>query len=242
MPVLLLIAFIAGLGSILTPCIWPLLPIVLSNSVSQSIAKPSGTVLGIITSFTIFTLSISFLITLFAFNPEILRKFAALVLLLLGLALVIPALSLRLEAFLSILSAKLPVRTQANDENSFLVGYLTGVVLGLVWSPCAAPILAIVATISATQTVSIAQILVIIVFAVGLAIPLLTLALFGTYLFGRMRFFSQYTGIVQQVFGVITIITAAMIFFNIDRNLQADILDAIPAYSNFLGNIEGLPR
>ncbi|MBI3282791.1 sulfite exporter TauE/SafE family protein [Candidatus Curtissbacteria bacterium] len=242
MPVFVAISFVSGVAAILTPCIWPLLPIVLSTSVSGSRTRPVGAVLGIITSFTIFTLLISFLISLFSFDVEILRKLAAVILLALGLALVVPAISLRLEAFLSILSSKLPIRAGTNTGGGFGGGYLTGLVLGLVWSPCAAPILAIVATISATQTVTFAQILVVLVFAVGLAIPLLLLALFGAYLFSRVRILSQFTGRVQQVFGVIIILTAAMIFFNLDRNLQAAILDAFPAYSNFLGNIEGLTR
>lgn len=237
---LLAISFISGLAAILTPCIWPLLPIVLSTSTSQNSAKPTGTVLGIITSFTIFTLAISFLITLVGLNIEILRKIAALILLSLGLALTIPALTIKLEAFLSILSSKLPVKSQADPKDSFLGGYLTGLILGIVWSPCAAPILAIVATISATQTISVAQILIVITFAIGLSIPLLILALSGSYLFTKTRLLSRYTGRIQQVFGLVTIATAAMIFTNLDRQLQTAILDAFPAYSDFLGKIEGL--
>lgn len=240
MPFLLLISFVSGFAAILTPCIWPLLPIVLSTSISGNSAKPIGIVLGIITSFTIFTLAISFLISLFSLDLEILRKLAAIILFLLGISLIVPALSIKLEAFLSILSSKLPIKSQTNPQSSFLGGYLTGLVLGIVWSPCAVPILAIVAAISATQTVSLVQILIVVVFAIGLAIPLLVLALFGTYLFARVQGFSQYTGRVQQVFGVITIITATMIFFNLDRSLQTKILDIFPAYSDFLAKIEGL--
>lgn len=241
MLIVVLIAFISGLAAILAPCIWPLLPIVLSTATGGNRSKPVGAVLGIVTSFTIFTLTISFLVSLTAFDAEILRKIAAIILLALGLSLVIPALSAYLEIFVSRISSIFSTKTGTiSTANNFLGGYLTGLILGIVWSPCAAPILAIVATISATQTVSLTQIAIVLAFAAGLAIPLLALALGGATLITKSRFLSSYTGRIQQVFGVVVLVTAAMIFFNLDRQLQASILDLFPAYLDFLGKIEGL--
>lgn len=239
MPVLLFVSFVSGFFAILAPCIWPLVPIVLATGASQSRTKPVGAILGIITSFTIFTLTISFLISLFSLDLEILRKLAAIILFLLGISLIVPAISIKLEAFLSILSSKLPIKSQTNPRSSFLGGYLTGLVLGIVWSPCAVPILAIVAAISATQTVTGFQILSVLVFAIGLAIPLLILTVGGSILFSRVRVLSQYTGRIQQVFGAVIILTALMIFFDLDRRLQAAILDLFPGYLQLLARLEG---
>lgn len=241
MPLLLAISFISGLAAILAPCIWPLLPIVLSTATEGNKTKPTGVVLGIITSFTIFTLAVSFLVTLAGFNPEVLRKIASMILLVLGLSLIIPQAAARLEIIVGKISSLISLKTgRPNTANNFLGGYLTGLILGIVWSPCAAPILAIVAAISATQTVSLSQIVTILAFAAGLAVPLLVLTLGGATLIARSRFLSSYTGKIQQIFGVLVVATAAMIFFNLDRQLQAKILDLFPGYLDFLGKIEGL--
>lgn len=241
MLLLISISFIAGLAAILAPCIWPLLPIVLSTATEGNKAKPTGAVLGIITSFTIFTLAISFLVSLAAFNPEILRKIASIILLALGFSLIIPPLAARLEIFIGKISAIFSAKTGSpKTTNNFLGGYLTGLILGVVWSPCAAPILAIVATISASQTISFSQVTTILAFAAGLAIPLLILAQGGATLMAKSRFLSSYTGKIQQIFGVVVVTTAVMIFFNLDRQLQASILDLFPGYLDFLGKIEGL--
>ncbi len=74
-------AFLAGLVTILAPCIWPLLPIVLSSAVGgKDHKRPLGITLGIMSSFTFFTLAISYLVKIFHLDPNILRLFAVVVL------------------------------------------------------------------------------------------------------------------------------------------------------------------
>ncbi|MBF0490833.1 MAG: cytochrome c biogenesis protein DipZ, partial [Candidatus Omnitrophica bacterium] len=65
MTVLLAFSFLAGFVTILAPCIWPLLPIVLSASSGVGKRRPLGITLGVMTSFTVFTLSISYLEKIF---------------------------------------------------------------------------------------------------------------------------------------------------------------------------------
>src|SRR5205807_1502492 len=99
MGVLLGFAFVSGLVTIFAPCIWPLLPIVLSSSSVGGRRKPLGVTLGILISFTVLTLSISYIVTVIPFNPDILRIFAVLVIGFLGLTLLVPRLSGVLESF-----------------------------------------------------------------------------------------------------------------------------------------------
>src|SRR3990167_9598723 len=172
MPAVLLFTFVSGIASPLAPCIWPLLPIILSSTNSKGQSRSIGTVLGIVVSFTIFTIAISFLLSIFAINTEMLRKTSSIILLSLGLVFIIPTLTIKVEGALSRLSSNLPIKPVQGKTDLF-GGFITGFVLGLVWSPCAAPILAIVAAISATQAISFTQILNILSFALGLAIPLL---------------------------------------------------------------------
>ena len=243
MLILLIFAFISGLVTILAPCVWPILPIILSSSSSGGHRKPLGITLGIMASFALFTLTISYIVKIIPFDPEILRLFAVFVIGFLGLALVIPQLTLFLEGFVSKLSSKFaPVSSNPTEQNSgFWSGFITGSSLGLVWSPCAGPILASIATLAATRSVNAQIVLVTLVYVTGIGIPLFIFATIGRNIVTKTKLLSPYTARIQQFFGAVMILTAISIATGYDRVLQAKLLDAVPAYSNFLYKLEGNP-
>ena len=243
MLILLIFAFISGLVTILAPCIWPLLPIILSSSSSGGHRKPLGITLGICLSFALFTLTLSYIVKIIPFDPDVLRLFAVFVIGFLGLALVAPPLTQLLESFVSRLSSRF-VSTSPDpnlQSSGFKSGFITGASLGLVWSPCAGPILATIATLAATQAVNFQIILVTLAYVTGVGVPLFFFATIGANIFQKSRLLSPYTAKIQQIFGVIMILTALSIATGYDRVLQARLLDAIPAYSDFLYKLEGNP-
>lgn len=237
MEILLLFAFISGLITIFAPCIWPLLPIILSASSSGGHRKPLGITLGIVLSFAVITLTISYIVKIIPFDPEVLRYFAVAIIGFLGLSLVIPALSQKLEGAVSRLSGKMGMVSDPK-KTGFWSGFVTGFALGVVWTPCAGPILATIATLAATQSVNLDVILVTVVYVIGVGIPLFIFATAGSALFSRSRFLSKYTGQIQQVFGVIMILTAVSIATGYDKTLQVKLLDAVPSYGNFINQLE----
>ncbi|TXG77924.1 cytochrome c biogenesis protein DipZ [Candidatus Dojkabacteria bacterium] len=238
MPLLLLFAFTSGLITIFAPCIWPLLPLILSTSITGGHRKPLGVVLGIVVSFAILTLSISYIVKIFPFDPNSLRLFAVFVIGFLGLTLLIPALAQKVEGFVSRISGKFASRFASQNSNGFLGGLAIGLTLGIVWTPCAGPILATIATLAATTSVNLGIILVTFAYVSGIAIPLFIFALSGKYLLTKTRAFSKYTGRIQQIFGVIMIITAVLIFTNYDKIIQAKLLNAVPSYEKILTKFE----
>jgi cytochrome c biogenesis protein CcdA/thiol-disulfide isomerase/thioredoxin len=187
-------------------------------------------------SFSIFTLAISTLVRLFHFDPNILRLFAVIVIGFLGLTLIIPALSLITEGLISRLTSLFGQKGQKLG-NDFSSGFVTGVALGIVWSPCAGPILAAIATLAASGQVSINVILVTIFYILGVGIPLFIFAYGGQRIITKTRFISKYTGRIQQFFGVIMLLTALAIYTNYDVYLQTKILDAFPSLSSTLTNV-----
>lgn len=238
MILLLGFAFLAGLVTILAPCIWPLLPIVLSASVTgKSHKRPLGVTLGIMLSFTVFTLAITFLVRIFHLDPNIVRLFAVIVLVFLGLSMIIPALSRLTELWVSRLSGKFG-RTGQSQGSDFGSGFLTGLSLGIVWTPCSGPILASIATLAATGQVSFQVVLVTLAYVTGVGIPLFAFAYGGQRVVGKTRFLSAYTGRVQQVFGVLMLLTALAIYTNYDKVLQLKLLEAFPSYSSALTSFE----
>lgn len=238
MLVLLLFAFLSGLVTIAAPCIWPLLPIILSSSAQGGHRKPLGITVGIILSFAVFTLTLSYIVSIVPLDLDVLRLFAVGIIAFFGFTLVVPQLNQAVEGMVSRLSGKLGGIT-SRQGSGFTSGFITGLALGIVWTPCAGPILATIAALAATQAVTPQIIIVTIVYVIGVGIPLFLFALLGNKLFTKTRMISGYTGRIQQAFGVLMIVMAFLILTNQDKVLQARLLDVFPQYSTFLVNLEG---
>lgn len=234
---LYLFAFLSGLITIFAPCIWPILPIVLSASAQAGRRRPLGISVGLIISFTAATLLLSYVVRSFQLDPDILRWVAVGVIAALGLVLLFPRLSAYMEAAVSRLQNRLGTQAQT-QRTGFSGGLITGFALGFIWTPCAGPILATIVTLASTQAVTAQVIILTLSYTLGVAVPLFILALVGQKLFHYTEKFNRYTGRVQQVFGGVMILTAAMIGTGYDRTLQAKLLDAFPSYSNFVVALE----
>ena len=238
---LLVFSFLAGFITILAPCIWPLLPIVFSASSGGGKRKSLGITLGVMTSFSLFTLFISYLVKIFPIDPNSLRLAATIVIGLLGLSLLIPSLGARFEIFIN--NSLGPLQSRFKKEGSGLgAGLVTGFSLGLVWAPCAGPILATIATLSATQSVNIKVVAITLAYVSGLGIPLFIFSSLSAAWFKKMRQVNKYTGRIQQAFGLIMMVTAILIYTNYDKVIQVKVLNLFPGYSRFLGQFENNDR
>lgn len=238
MILLLVIAFASGLITILAPCIWPLLPIVLSSSLSGGKKKAFGITLGILASFGFFTLTVSYLVSLFKFDPEVLRLVAALVIGFFGVTLALPFLSKILESRVSVLLGKFSGVLNGQNKSGFVGGLTVGLALGLVWTPCAGPILATVATLAATRAVNSGIVFVTLAYLVGVGIPLFLFSIATSAVFGKSTMFNKYTGRIQMLFGIVMILMALAIYTGYDRTLETKLLDLFPSYTSFLTRLE----
>ena len=238
MILLLGFAFLSGLATILAPCIWPVLPIILSQSIAGKGHKRSlGITLGVMLSFTIFTLSVSTLVRIFHFDPNILRLFAVIVIAFLGLTMIIPVLSTKFELVISILSNLFGQNTN-NRQAGFLPGFITGLSLGIIWSPCAGPILATITTLAATGRVNVEVLFVTGAYVAGVGIPLFIFSYAGANLINRAKIVAKYTYRIQQIFGIIMILTAIAIYTNYDQKLQLQLLNTFPQFGTAVTGFE----
>ncbi len=238
MIVLYCVAFISGLFTILAPCIWPLLPIVLADvTQSKSKRRPLGITAGVALSFAFFTLAISALESSIGFSPNVLRKLAVVVLLVIGFSMVVPALSRRMESSISRLAGRFGGMGR-NQRSDFSGGFITGLALGVVWTPCSGPILASVATLAATNKVSLQVIFVTLIYVAGVSIPLFGFAVGGQKLLAKSRRLSKHTARIQIASGVVMILTAVAIYTNYDKTIETKLLNSIPSYSSALTKIE----
>jgi cytochrome c biogenesis protein CcdA/thiol-disulfide isomerase/thioredoxin len=238
MTLLLAFAFLSGLVTILAPCIWPVLPIVLSSSVAgKGNKRPLGITLGIIISFAFLTLTISALVKIFNINLNILRIIAVVIIGFLGLTMIFPKLYERLEILVTKLGNSSGIK-QTKEGNGFWPGFLTGLSLGVVWTPCAGPILATIALLAATGKINLDAVLVTIFYVVGVGVPLFIFAYGGQRIITNLRGVSKYTGRIQRIFGAVMILAAVAIFTNFDQTLQLTLLNNFPILGTTVNGFE----
>lgn len=236
-------AFLAGLVTILAPCIWPVLPIVLSSSIAgqrKERRRPLGITLGIMLSFTVFTLTLPTLARLLHFDANILRILAVIVIALLGLTMLIPALSIRFEQLLSGLTSRFRQRIPGR-KSGFWPGLVTGLSLGIVWTPCAGPVFTAVAVLASTGHVTIDVFFVTFFYVFGIGMPLFVIATGGQRFMARVKGITKYTVHIQRVFGVIMILAAFAIYTNYDQTLQLQLLNTFPQLDGAVNGFENSP-
>src|SRR3989344_461049 len=238
MLLLVAFAFLAGIVTILSPCILPILPIILSSTIGgQNIGKsrPFGVVIGFILSFTFFTLFLSTIVRISGIPADSLRLFSILVIAGFGVSLLIPKFQVFLEKLFSKLSGFMP---SSQNRTGFGGGLLIGLSVGLLWTPCVGPILASVISLAITGTVTFDAFLITLFYSLGTAIPMFFIMLGGQNALRRVPWLFSNLGNIQKIFGVLMILTALAIFFNIDRKFQTFILDKFPNYGTGLTSFE----
>lgn len=234
MLILLLFSFLAGIVTVLSPCILPVLPIVLSGSVGEGKRRPLGIVTGFILSFTFFTLFLATLVSKTGISADALRSLSVIVISLFGISLLFPQLQLWLEKIFSRFANLAPQGT----GDGFKGGLLVGLSLGLLWTPCVGPILASVISLALTGSVSGAAFFITLAYSLGTAIPMLAITYGGRQLLQKVPWLTKNLIKVQQGFGVIMIATGLAIFLNLDRQFQSWILTAFPGYGAGLTQLE----
>jgi cytochrome c-type biogenesis protein len=221
----LVLALLAGVVTIAAPCTLPMLPILLGASVGQtSKARPAMIALGFVMSFSMVALALSAITRVFDFDPNALRTGAAILLLAFGLLMIWPApfefLTARLGG-LSGGSAGLP-------SQGVIGGFLLGTTLGLVWTPCAGPVLGSILTIVATSKDAAWASLQLVVYAIGAAIPMLAIAYGGQAVTTRIRRIARVAPRLQQGFGFVVIAFAIASYFQYDTLIVAWLTSFYP--------------
>jgi cytochrome c biogenesis protein CcdA/thiol-disulfide isomerase/thioredoxin len=242
MLVLSLIGLIGGLITGISPCILPALPVVFlaggaAKRTGESPAtdpaaanagrprrsrRPYAVIAGLVLSFSAFTLLGSALISLLNLPTDILHYAGLVLLVAIGLGMIFGRLGDLLERPF----ARLSVRP-GNPNGG---GFALGLGLGLVYVPCAGPVLTAIAVAGATHRLSLNVVVLTLSFAVGATLPLLGFALAGRQVADRVKAFRTRAPLVRRVRGVVMIVLAVALAFNLADALQR----ALPGYTDSL--------
>jgi cytochrome c biogenesis protein CcdA/thiol-disulfide isomerase/thioredoxin len=230
--VLIGVAVVAGVATFLSPCVLPVLPVVLAASANGGRRRPLGIAIGLAVAFVIFTLTASRLLTALGLPQDLLRNLAVAMLALVGIALLVPAVATQVGRLYHPLAAAAGARL--NDGDGFWSGVGLGAVLSLVWTPCAGPILAAVTVLSAESRVSLELVAVTAAYALGATVPLFVLALLGNRAAAPLAGVRRGGPMLRRAAGAVLLATAVLFTTDIPTQLAA----GAPAYVSSLQHLE----
>ncbi|MBI4004685.1 DUF3179 domain-containing protein [Candidatus Roizmanbacteria bacterium] len=236
MVLLIPIAFISGILTVFSPCVLPILPVVLGSGIGGNTSRVRGVVTGLIISFTLASLLLATVVRVLGIPADTVRILAVILLILFGISLVFPAV---LEPAQTLIERYWRFQPPQGKKSDFLGGLITGTSLGLVWTPCVGPIVATVATLAAISSFSVASVFIAFAYALGTGIPLYFIAKGGAKVAQKLTFIKTENQQIRQVFGIIVLGTALFIWTGADRALQAWILAKLPvAWTQLPTNFE----
>ena len=225
MALLMLFGFIAGAGTALSPCVLPVLPIALSAGATGGRRRPLGIVVGLALSFTFATVALVYVISALGLPDDLLRKLAIGVLLAFGVVLMIPPLAARVEATMSRFAGRAGIAGGGGD--GFWSGTAVGASLGIVYAPCAGPILAGVIVVSSSQTFTVGRLAVALSYGIGSAVVLYFLMLGGRRLTAPL---ARRGAALQITMGAVMVVVALAMAGNYDLKFQNQIASSLPSF------------
>jgi cytochrome c biogenesis protein CcdA len=226
MLLLLGFAFLSGILTILAPCIWPVLPIIFSPSIAgKDYDKPFGIVFGVLLSFAFFTFFLSIVLQYFNIDTIIPKSFGAFVTAFFGLLLITPQLMKKIDIHISRFVRLLAKRN--NWRSTFWDGIITGVCLGIIWSPSAGPIVATISSLTSSDQLFLTIFSVTVMYVIGIGLPLIVIAYAGQRIFSHKKI-SIHSSRIQQGIGVMMILSGVMMYTSIDVLLLQYVQQVFP--------------
>ena len=224
----LLLALFGGLLASLSPCVMPLLPLVVGSAGSRHRFGPVALCAGLVLSFSVLAVTVAFAIKAFSFDPGVIRTAGAMVLLLFGAASLLPATEL-ISRLLAPLASRASAAAAHADQAGLAGNFFVGSLLGAIWSPCAGPTLgSAIGLVTQAETFAQGWVLMF-AFGVGASLPLLAVAYGSRSLFQANRsWLAALAGKAKPIFGVLLIFVALGILSGGDKKLEAAFLRHLP--------------
>ena len=244
---LVLIGFLGGLITGISPCILPVLPVIFfsgaqtartdqpaetgSGGVATAVKpkrsldetlRPYRVIAGLVLSFSLVTLVGTALLSLLHLPQDAIRWAGLVALTAIGLGLIFP----RVEQILEKPFARIP-QLQVGQGKS---GFGLGLALGVLYVPCAGPVLAAIVVAGATGSIGLSAVALTVSFAIGAALPLLFFALAGQRVAERVGTFRRHQRRIRMIGGIVMLVFAVALVFNVPAMLQR----AIPDYTSGL--------
>jgi cytochrome c biogenesis protein CcdA len=225
----MLLAFLAGVLSILSPCVLPLVPVVLAGALAEHRLAPLGLAAGVAISFTAIGLFVATIGFSIGVDMSIFRSAAAVLLILLGAVLMVPRLQTQFATAAGPVSNWTQRRFGGLSTSGIPGQFGVGLLLGAVWTPCVGPTLG-AASIMAARGENLGTVAVtMLVFGIGTSLPLLILATVSRAALVRWREGMLGAGSwLKMALGALLIVAGTLTLSDVDRIIQVALEQALP--------------
>jgi len=227
----LALAFAAGVLSVLSPCVLPILPIVLGAALTDRKAGLVALAAGLSISFVTVGMLVATIGYSLGLDANVFRYVAVSLMVAIGVVLMLPQLQTQLAAANAPL-ANWTDRHFGSQRRTGISGqFWIGVLLGAVWSPCVGPTLG-AASLLAAQGRNLPQVAItMFVFGIGAALPLLLLGLLSREAMARWRIRLRSAGQVTKVgLGIVFVAIGALLLTGLDKSIEAALVAASPQW------------
>lgn len=224
------LAYVAGALTILSPCVLPLVPIVLASAAQRHRFAPVALAGGLVVAFTATGFVVAAFGQALGIDTLVVRAVGAVVLCLAGIALLAPRLQDAIGRLATPLAGWASRRQDALHDRAGLLGQAAvGALLGIVWAPCVGPTLGAAIALAAEGRDLTAVLVVMLAFGLGIATVLLAIAVLarGTLARWRGRMMAA-GGRGKVVLGGLLLVIGLMILTGVDRRIEALVLDHLP--------------
>jgi cytochrome c biogenesis protein CcdA len=224
-------AFVAGLLTVLSPCVLPILPIVLGAAASERKYGPAALAAGLAVSFVAVGLFVATVGYAVGLNGDLFRQVAAALMIALGAVLLLPKLQARFALAGGPIANWTDRRFGTRPGGGYAGQFSVGLILGAVWSPCVGPTLG-AASLLAAQGRQLPQVaLSMFVFGLGATIPLLGIGLASREALQRGRARILAVGqVMKTAFGALLIVFGALVLTSIDKRVETALVNASPQW------------
>lgn len=223
------VAFVAGILTILSPCVLPLVPIVLGGAQSAGRWGPVALGLGLATSFTLVGLFVATIGFSIGLDGDLFRRIGGALLIAVGAILLVPAAQSRLAALGGPLSTWADGGMRKLDGRGPLGQLGLGALMGLVWAPCVGPTLG-AASLLAAQGEDLGRVtLTMLIFGIGAATPLVLIGLLSRQALARLRGRMLAAGSVgKYALGGLMVVFGALILLGVDKSIEVWLVGVSP--------------
>lgn len=233
------LAFIAGALSTLSPCVLPLLPIVLGTAINEHRAGPVALAAGLALSFVVIGLFVAVIGFSIGIDDGVFRAVAAVLVITVGVILLVPYFQTQFAFAAAPVTGWIEQKSSGFSMSGLSGQFGVGLLLGALWSPCVGPTLG-AASLLAAQGRDLGQVgLTMLAFGLGAALPLLLLGLLSRKALGRWRNRMLATGKTGKIaLGLVLIAAGFLVITGMDKTFEAFLVDASPKWlTNFTTRI-----
>ncbi len=224
-------AYVAGLLTLINPCVLPLLPIVIAAAFQNSRLGPLALAAGLTVSFAVLGVSVTAFGHLVSVDADSVSRASAVVMMAFGVVLLVPRAQTVLATLAAPLASRANARLDARERDGIAGQFGVGVLLGAVWSPCVGPTLGGAIGLAASGEGLAQAAVTMLAFGVGVSTVLVALA-YGSRqaVSARRERLAAWMPWAKLVMGATLLVVGIAVLFHIDRMIEGWLLDQMPVW------------